>query len=486
VVRTILGLLLWALLLSPAPAPAPATTPAKEPALVFTHVTVVDVTAADSRRAAQPDRTVVISGSRITALGRTGKVRIPAGARVVDAAGKFLIPGLWDMHVHLLFEGRPDYFFPLLLANGVTGVRDMGAPLPLEQIRQIRRAIAEGRVLGPRLGAVAGKIVDGPGGETEVAVTVATADEGRQMVRSLKRQGADFIKVYNLLPRDVYLAVVDEAKRHRLPVAGHTPFALTAAEVSDRGQTCIEHTSDLAISCSRDEAALRQELQERPQAGGSANSARTRVEMKAAAGYDERKAAALFARFVRNGTWQCPTLAVRRASSFARLEELEADDRLRYIPPPVRESWRTRFTGQISTAGDLEQRRRRFDATVQIVGAMQRAGVRILAGTDVLNPYVFPGFSLHDELALLVRAGLTPAEALRTATLHPAEFLGLKDSLGTVARGKTADLVLLEADPLADIANTRRIGAVVVNGRYLPKEALERMLAEAEAVARRR
>ena len=394
------------------------------------------------------------------------------------------------MHVHALLEGRPDYFFPLFIANGVTGVRDMGGSLPSERINQIRKEIADGRILGPRFGAVAGRILDGPGGRLEVSVVVATAEEGRQLVQSSRRQGADFIKVYNLLPRDVYLAIVGEAKKQGMPVAGHVPFAMTAAEVSDLGQKSIEHTTDLFTSCSRDEAALRQELRERAQAqvqaGGDSNAARMPVEVKASASYDERKAADLFARFARNGTWQCPTLTVRRANTSADLGQIDTDSRLKYIPPSVRDSWRKTFTQRIAPPAEMEQRKRRFQKTLEMVAAMQRAGVGILAGTDILNPYVFPGFSLHDELALLVQAGLTPMEALQAATVNPAKFLGLSSTLGTIEKGKIADLVLLEANPLEEIGNTQSIGAVVVNGRYLPKAALQKMLAEAEAAANKK
>jgi imidazolonepropionase-like amidohydrolase len=461
----------------------------QEPSLAFDHVTVIDVTATQPGRALEPDRTVVIAGGRITAIGKTGKVRVPSGAQVVDASGKFLIPGLWDMHVHTLVEGRPDFVFPLLIANGITGVRDMGASLKPQQIQQMRRDIATGKILGPRFGAVAGRILDGPGSQLNVGLSVSTPDEGRQFVRSSKRQGADFIKVYNLLPRDVYLAVVDEAKKQGLPVAGHTPFSMTAAEVSDLGQKSIEHTADLFTSCSRDEAALRQELRERAraqaQARGDSNAARMPVEVKASASYDEQKAAALFARFVRNGTWQCPTLAVRR-TTLADPGQLDADLRLKYIPASVREDWRSTFAQRSASSSEMEQRKRRFQKTLEMVAAMQRAGVGILAGTDILNPYVLPGFGLHDELALFVQAGLKPMAALQTATINPAKFLGVSDSVGTVEKGKIADLVLLEANPLEDIGNTQRISAVVVNGRYLPKKELQKLLAAAEAAANKK
>ena len=449
--------------------------------LVFTHVTVVDVTGAPSKS----EMTVIVAGNRIAAVGKPGRVRIPKDAQVVDASGKFLIPGLWDMHAHALTDNRYEWVFPLLIANGVTGVREMGNNLPYERTIQLRREIEEGKLLGPRFGAATARILDGAGTTLNVGIAVETANEGRSQVREYQRQGIDFIKPYNLLSREVYLAIVDEARRQKIPVAGHVPFSMTAAEVSDLGQKSIEHTTDLFISCSRDEAALRNELRARAQAGGDSNDARRRAEMKAIAGYDERKAATLFARFVRNGTWQCPTLAVRRPSAFADLKEAEADGRLKYIPSPVRESWRNRFTREFAPL-ELGQRRRRFEKTLEIVSALQQARVGILAGTDIPNPYVFPGFSLHDELILLVQSGLTPLEALRAATINPAEFLSLSDSLGTVEKGKIADLVLLEADPLENISNTQRISAVVVNGRYLPKQKLQKLLAGAEAVANKK
>lgn len=458
--------------------------PTVSSALVLTHVTVVDVTADQPIRALKFDQAVVVTENRITAIGQTGNVKVPPGAQVVDGGGRFLIPGLWDMHVHSLVEGRPDYFFPMFIANGVTGVRDMGSSLTFEQINQIRSDINSGKIVGPRYGAVAGRILDGPGTQVNVGTAVTDPEEARQIVRTFKQSGADFIKVYDRISRDVYLAIIDEAKKQKIPVAGHVPFELTAAQVSELRQKSIEHATDIFISANANEKELRDDLKEQAKSV-ELNAPRMRVELKAVASYDEKKARSLFTRFATNETWQCPTLVVRRPSTHVNNDRLKADPRLKYIPQAIRRNWDEVFT-QRFTVGRVEQRTLRFHTTLLAVGAMQRANVPILAGTDILNPYVYPGFSLHDELALLVEAGLTPMQALRAATYNPARFLGMSDSVGTIEKGKLADFVLLDANPLDDIRHTQRIRAVVANGRYFPYESLQAMLAQAEAAAAKR
>ena len=449
--------------------------------LVFTHVTVVDVTGAPAKTGV----TVLISGRHIVSLGTS--VRVPQDAEVVDATGKFLIPGLWDMHVHSLYEGRPAFFFPMFIANGVTGVREMASTLPLEQIGLLRRRIERGEVLGPRFGAVAGKILESPvaqlGPEFE---PVTSADEARQIVRSRKQEGADFVKVYNQLPRDVYFAIADEARQQHIPLAGHVPLSVSAMEASDAGQRSIEHLTQVLPACSSREAMIRGEVADAQKSLTAGRVAGFRADAEAAESYNPKKAAALFARFRKNGTWQCPTLVQRRKFAMSDDPKFVSDERLRYIPVAVRERWRTLLVGPLQEF--VPYAKRSFPKQVDIVGEMRAAGVGILAGTDSGwgNPYTFAGFSLHDELALLVRAGLSPLEALQSATLNAAKFLGLQDSLGTVEEGKIADLVLLEANPLDDITNTRRIAAVVVNGRFLHKSELQKMLADVETTAAKR
>jgi len=251
-------------------------------ALVFTHVTVIDV----ARGLLQPDMTVVVEGNRIAAVGKSA--RVPRNAKIIDATGQFLIPGLWDMHAHSLTDKRYEYTFPLLIANGVTGIREMGSNLAPEEVNKVRHDVLDGSLLGPRFGALTYQILDGPGTQINTATAVTTPEEGRDFVRTYKQLGADFIKPYNLLSREVYLAIVDEAKRLKIPVEGHVPVSMTAEEVSDLGQLTIEHNFDVLVSSSTDEVALRKATRADPRRWGA-------IEAKAAGTFDEQKAKDLFA-----------------------------------------------------------------------------------------------------------------------------------------------------------------------------------------------
>jgi imidazolonepropionase-like amidohydrolase len=292
--------------------------------------------------------------------------------------------------------------------------------------------------------------------------------------------GADFVKVYTKLPREAYLAIADEAKKQGLPFAGHLPESVSAAEASDLGQKSIEHLTGVELACSDREDELRREAvatlsrSDNP----SAMELLGRIDARAADSFSDEKARALYARFVRNRTWQVPTLTVLHSLVSLDDPKFTADPRLKYMPPSFRSYWSLKLSPE--TAAMLK---RTYERATGLVRAMHQAGVPFLAGTDTPGvPYVFPGFSLHDELALLVaEGGFTPLEALQAATRDPARFLGQEEALGTVEPGKVADLVLLDADPLADIHNTTKIAAVMVNGKLLSRNELDEMLAEVEA-----
>jgi imidazolonepropionase-like amidohydrolase len=443
-------------------------------ALAITGVTVIDATGAPAR----PGMTVVVIGDRITAVGKSGDVRVPEGARVVDGKGKYLIPGLWDMHVH---TAVPSYLL-LYLANGVTGVRDMHA-VSRDAILGMRSQVESGKELGPRIVA-AGPLVDGPKPLVPGSLVAADAQEGREAVRKLKMMGADFVKVYTKLPREAYLAIVDEAKKQGLPFTGHVPESISAAEASDLGQKSIEHLAGVDLACSEKEDELRREsVAAMAKADNQAvKEVAGRIVARAADSFSDKKAQDLFARFVRNGTWQVPTLTIMRSLASLDDPQFTADPRVKYMPPDFRSYWSSKPSPE--AAASLKRWYRR---STGLVRAMHRAGVPFLAGTDTSNPFVFPGFSLHDELALLVsEGGFTPMEALQAATRDPARFLGREKDLGTVEPGKLADLVLLDADPLADIHNTTKIASVVANGRLLPRDRLDRMLADVEAANKKK
>jgi imidazolonepropionase-like amidohydrolase len=471
------------LLLLPTPLFARPEAIPPQNSLVFTHVTVIDATGA----AAQPDMTVLITGDRIAALGETGKVSLPQDAQQVDATGQFLIPGLWDMHAHWSDRIAPAApYLELFTANGVTGIRQMwGFPSHFRW----REEIAAGTLRGPRM-ALAGPIIDGPKPAWRGSTAAGTEAEGRRAVRKTREDGYDFVKVYSGLPREVYFAIADEAKKQGLPFVGHVPYSVTVGEASDAGQKSVEHLSGILLACSSRQAELTKDLAiaQREDAARPDRTLLRRVNEQLLDTYDATKAAALFARLKANGTWQVPTLTVLRVLGNLDDRDFTNDTRLRYMPPAVRDCWNPKydFLLKAMTQEDFALQRRMFKRYLELVGAMHRAGVEMLAGSDSPNPYCFPGFSLHDELELLVSAGLSPMEALQTATRNPARYLDQSKDIGTVEQGKIADLVLLEADPLQDIRNTQKIAAAVVGGRLLPRGALQAMLAEVEAAANKK
>jgi imidazolonepropionase-like amidohydrolase len=413
--------------------------------LVIAHVTIIDATGAP----AKADMTVIVTGNRIAKIAPSSAFRPPAGAQVLDGAGKFLIPGLWDMHVHLGDYASGKKSFGQLLASGVVGVRDMASPV--EDILRLRAETRDGAVLGPAM-VVAGPILQRPlpFALPPLVRTVADEADARRTVDRLKAQGVDFIKVGDTLPREVYFAIADESKRQRLPFAGHVPPFVSAAEASRAGQRSIEHFGSagfqaVLIACSSAESELSHIVQNTLMsalAGGPPPDATlfgAEFITRLVDTYDQRKAATLFSTFARNRTWQVPTLAA------------------------LRQVWDGK-RGSLSPR-DLQSEDRLWSKYAEVLGAMRKAGVRIMAGTDVsLGSGVAP---LHEELVLLVKAGLSPMEALQSTTRNSAEFRGTLRTEGTIAAGKLADLVLLEANPLVDIANTRRISVVIRSGRVV-------------------
>lgn len=422
-------------------------------AVAFTHVSVIDGTNPSPR----PDQTVVIRGNRIAQVGPAASTSIPAGTTVMDSRGKFLVPGLWDMHVHTVMPGGRAVL-ALYVANGVTGVRDMAGDWA--QITAWRREIADGRLVGPRIVA-AGPYIEG--GDVPIPHILArTPEEAVAAVDSLARLGVDFVKLHSQFKREVYFAAARAARARGLRVAGHVPRSITPEEASDSGVSSIEHMLQVPTPCTPAESlALAPRFPVQSVLGRCTS--------------DDLQP--LFARLVRNGTWVVPTLVAGYEIAVWPRRELPGDTVAAYLPDSLRRYVAEIFPMPDSIPPDADVvGRALFAKRVALVGAMYRAGVGILPGTDAPLRNSPPGFGLHGELALLAQAGLSPFDVLRLATLEPARYLGLLDSLGTIGPGKLADLVLLDADPLADIANLRRVGAVMANGRLLDAKAREALL----------
>lgn len=431
------------------------------------HVTVVNVaTGMESH-----NQTVKIQGDRIVSVAPTEETDA-ALPEAIDAHGAFLIPGLWDMHIHVHDANE----LPLYIANGVTGVRIMSG---LKDEAAYRAELAR-QETSPEI-YLASAIVDGEPALWPSSIVIRKAADGRRTVDEIKASGADFVKVYDKIPREAYFALADEAKQQHIPFEGHVPEAITAQEASKAGQRSIEHLTGLAMACSSKQDIVMAEM-----AKARFFQNRLAVEADALRSFDPAKCQALFSQFRTNDTWQVPTLTVLRMWSRLDDSKIKSDPRLVYIGRRSRDRWDDRTQPLIQRWDNsmYQMTRGIFSVEQKLVKGMSVTGVPIMAGTDAMNPYCFPGFSLHDELGLMVESGLTPLEALQTATINPAKFLGRSSVLGTVETGKIANLVLLRADPLADIHNTMQIQAVWLKGRYFDEAALAQMLERIKQAAK--
>ena len=445
-----------------------------------TQSVITDVTVINPRSdSVQPHSMVVINGNRITFVSRSASAPLAKNTHVIDGRGQFLIPGLWDMHVHSAFgdwfPGGREIILPLFIANGVTGVRDMGGDIPV--LFGWRKEIADGVIIGPHM-TISGPMLDAflPDGKPRFpsSIAVTTPASAVAAVDSLKAQGVDFIKVQSVISHEAYLAAAAEAHKVGLPIVGHVPDKVRIAETIAAGQKSIEHLMGSFEGCSTKEDTF------------IAGQGDLKLLL---ATQDKARCDALILKLADSQVWQVPTLAWQRGGTFLDQRDLKHDPLDKYVPAYWRDVTWKRFTDEMMPGllhDPLELRKKYFAANLQLVGAMHRAGVPFLAGTDAApGVYIMPGFSLHDELANFVEAGFTPMESLRTATSGPAKFLGLENSYGSVEAGKIADLVLLSANPLNDIHNTKKITAVIVNGRLFDRPALDRILKQVESAAKR-
>jgi len=456
-----------------------------QPVTALTHLKVVDV----REGTIASDQTVLLRDGKIAAISRGAAP--PKGAIVVDGAGRYAIPGLWDMHYHFADSEVSDREVAMLLANGVLGIRDVGDKP--EAIFAARADFASGKRLGPRVVAC-GPIVDGPQPTNPpLSVSVSGAEDGRRTVRELSAMGADCIKVHDGVPREAYFAIAAEARQVHLPLVGHIPVRVRVMEAIAAGQKTIEHQIGLRGASSAEAEVI--EAETTGDVFGQAMRTKNYgliPESIAANGnrildhVTTELATRLYGAMARSGTCLDPTLVTDRALTYVDDLVKEADPRSKYIPSAQREWWNPErgMLTRYRTPAYIAFRKRQFEVTLQQIRLAHGQGVRFLAGTDTTLPFVYPGFSVHDEMALFVRAGLSPLEALQTATLNAAVCLGIEPTTGTLEVGKDACFVLLDADPLKDIASTKVIDAVVLRGRILRRTELAEMLRAAEAAAR--
>jgi imidazolonepropionase-like amidohydrolase len=432
------------------------------PSIAIESVAVVNVV----RGEIVSPRTVLIVDGRIAAVGEPDATTISPGAVRVDGRGRYLMPGLVDMHVHLFNNAsrRPpnEWAFPLFVANGVTGVREMRTePAAMATVEVWRTKASRGELVAPRVLAAG------------VAVSGETANAARRRVQEAKAAGADFIKIFSEVREPQWRAILEEARALRMPVCGHIPAEVSLLEAARAGQRSNEHLTQVFEACSAREKEwldARKKLKDTELV-----KLRDTQEREVLESFDQqicdRNAAAL----AKTEQVQAPTLVLAYFESHGVPQNVRDDSRWRYLRADEQARWERIFKEGYPIADD-KLAATRWEVSRQIVKTLHAAGVRILAGTDAPMPQVYPGFGLHKELELLVEAGLSPADALRAATIWPAEFLGLSESIGSIAAGRGADLLLLDGNPLSDITQTQRIRAVVLDGRLLQRADLNKLL----------
>jgi imidazolonepropionase-like amidohydrolase len=437
----------------------------------------------DARRAA---RDLWVADGRIAAETAAGELPGREGVREIDAAGRFAIPGLWDLHVHpddpevwhLEPKAREkEKFLGAFVRAGVTGVRDMGGDLAL--LQSWRTRIEAGELVGPRIVAC-GPLVDGPEPMWPGSLAVDGPEAGRRAVDELALRGADFVKVYSLLGLESLTAIGERARERGLAFAGHVPLGVSPLDASRLGMASQEHLLEMVRHLSDPERARALALERpMPDDRAQARDARTMIWLET---QSEERLRELCEVFKTQGTRVVPTLTMWRRRAWYDAQDPDVVRWRAILPEHIRLWWQPEHNIHLrdDSPGTRATRQALFARYVEIVRALHAAGVEVLPGTDTGgNPNLVPGWSLHDELELLVVwCGMTPAEALSAATAGAARLAGRGDETGSLAAGRRADLVLLAADPSLDIAATRAIVGVAANGRWLDRAALDALQAE--------
>jgi hypothetical protein len=451
------------------------------------NVNIVDVKTGDLWE----NMTLIIREDKIDTIGRSSDFDLSGSNNWVDGTGKYLIPGLWDMHAHLFNEANiRNVDYPLFIANGITGIRVMAADclnppcedpnMTIAQHRRLQSEIQEEQLMGPK-SILASYYINGALTGESTVLQPRTEAHGRELARLLKNRDVDFIKIYDELMPEAYYGITDEAKKLGLDFAGHVPITLTSSYISEAGQKSIEHCCDLVqfLECSEIAEEMHKKVVQMFRSQ-RADFSYTQVEgineltLEMVRAFDSLKCKRIYDIYIKNNTWVVPTLRLFEVY-YPDVEDWKDAPCIKYMPKKEYDYFKDdyeptmrRFWGPFHP--EIEKKRK------EIIVDMHHAGVGILAGSDVGEVGLVPGFSLHEELVSLQKAGLSAHEVLQTATLNAAKYQNALDSLGTIEKGKIADLILLNENPLEDIANTQKIEAVLTNGMYLNRKDLDSLL----------
>ena len=449
-------------------------------AYVFKDVTVIDAV-----NGLRPGQSVVVRGDKIVRAGLAEDVSEPSDAIIINCSGKYLIPGLWDAHLHLLDGGEnltPDLMFPLFIVNGITYVRDTSGYLDL--LLALREKASQLKGMAPRV-FITGPHIDGLQYSWDHSFRLISAEEAELAVDSLINSGVDHIKVYELPSPEVFFGALSRANSKGYKVSAHVPLTMDVVEASDAGLATMEHMRNLELSCSSDWDSLLKARQQIIAEGTEKTGNELRSEiyqaqrLHAIQTQDAERREIVLNILADNNTWQVPTLTLTAAAEHRMYAREDWRKTFRYLPEPTRTEWK-KSAMERADQSPSEESIALAEWAYDMIPRLAEAGIGMMAGTDMPLAQLTPGFSLHEELALLVRAGLTPMQVLESATLRPAEFFGLENQQGSIGEGMMADMVLLDANPLEDIKNTQRINAVMRDGHFHTREDLDQILDQLE------
>lgn len=455
-----------------------------EEVIVFENVNAVDAVAG-----LREEVTVVIRGNRIASVEAAPSLRVPDDARTIDGTGKYLIPGLWDAHVHLTFERDvTPAMFRLFLTNGVTSIRDTGGLLDL--VLPLREAARKDTQGSPRV-MMAGPLLDGiptvydglSPGRPKIGLGAASVPDAEALFDKISAAGVDLIKTYEMLTPAAFAAVLQRANRKGLIVTGHIPLSMDVISASNAGLRSMEHLRNVEMSCSRHAEQLLEARRHLLEQGANQLGGVLRAQIhqaqrtRAVNTQDATKRDLVLTTLAANDTWQIPTLTV--VIDHDLHDNPEWRETFKYLPESARRRW-TKNALEPANVPRGADREAYEEWAFDMVGRMSKSGIGIMAGTDCPIVFLTPGFSLHEELKLLAKCGLTPIQILEAATFRPSQYFKMEAELGTIRKNMLADLVLLDANPLQDIGNTSKINAVVRDGKLYDRNALNQMLSELE------
>lgn len=448
-------------------------------ALCIKNITTVDPN--DGIREAQ---TVVIQDGKILKIAPTAELRLSQKNQILDGTGKYLIPGLWDAHVHFAYiESLAPSMFDLFLLYGITSVRDTGGEIMF--VKKWKDAALANPTDAPRV-MIAGPLLDGmpnvydgsDPGHPPLSIGSGSVEALEQLILKLDSLDVNFLKAYEMLTPEQFYKLMEMAKRLGYKVTGHVPLSMDVIGASNAGLNSMEHMRNLEISCASNAEELLLERHAMLKKGKNLPGGELRSSIHAAQrqvavnNYDEKKADEIIQVLLKNQTWQIPTLTLNTSQArppYARPEWQESFD---YLPDTIRDQWKSYLEASPKEAVP-PFRQKYSDWMMAMAGKIHEAGVPIMAGTDTPIAFLTPGLSLHEELVSLVEAGMSPQEALKSATVNPATYFGLENELGSIRESQWADLLILSANPLEDIRNTQRIEAVVKQGKVFGKSELD-------------